>query len=347
MQTVVSRVGSIALLAVSAAVDAHHSNAPHYDANRPVQIEGVVTEFEFVNPHAFVHVEVAGDSGAVAWDCEMAAAIMLSRRGWSADSLVPGQRVTVNGIAARRDPHGCSIRSIVLDDGTELSPRGATTAVVERDVIGSAAPADTDLRGVAGVWVRDSARRPNGPLTGPGPADREPPGAEHFTAEGAVAQTTYDQRFDDPSFRCSASSIARVWSGPGTPTEIRLDGDRLTIRHEFMDTVRVARFGVREHAEGLAPVEFGHSIAWLQGDTLVIDTIGYSAGILFPHPGVVHSDALHTVERLSVDPDGTLRVAWIAEDARYFTAQFAGEFLYRPSQYQVQPYDCTVDNANR
>jgi hypothetical protein len=341
------RAGLMILLAVSGTAGAHHSNAPHYDASRPVQIEGVVSEFEFVNPHAFVHVDVAGDSGTVGWDCELAAAIMLTRRGWSADTLVPGQPITVNGIAARRDPHGCSIRSIVLEDGTELTPRGVTAAVGERDDGESAVPADTNLAGVAGVWVRDSVRRPNGPLTGPGPADREPPGPEHFTAEGAVAQTGYDERFDDPSFRCSASSIARAWSGPGTPTEIRLDGDRLTIRHEFMDTVRVARFGVREHAEPLTPVDFGHSIAWLEGDTLVIDTIGYSAGVLFPHPGVLHSDALHTVERLSVDPDRTLRVAWVAEDPRYFTSSFSGEFLYQPSRYQVQPYGCTVDNANR
>ena len=115
-----------------------------------------------------------------------------------------------------------------------------------------------------------------------------------------------------------------------------------------MDFVRTARFGVREHAEELVPAELGHSIAWLEGQTLVIDTIGYTPGILFPHPGVVHSEELHLVERLTVDPDAEiLSVAFTAEDPKYFTQPFSGEFLYQPSPYAVEPYGCTPENSNR
>ena len=336
------------LLSVGVDVGAHHSNAPHYDATRPVQLEGTVTEFEFVNPHAFLHIDVPGDDGgSVVWDCEMAAAIMLRRRGWAANDFVPGQRITVNGIAARREPHGCSIRSIVLEDGTEVHLQGG--GLVQRsEVLAPAAASDAELHGIAGSWVRDMQRRPNGPLTGPGPRDLEPPGSEWFTEEGFAAQSTYDERFDDPSFRCSASSISRAWSGPGTPTEISVAGDQITIRHEFMDTVRTAQFGVREHPEDLTPVDFGHSIAWLEGETLVIDTVGFAPGVLAPHPGILHSDALHIIERLSVDAgDRALRVAWVAEDPKYFSMPFSGEFLYQPSEFPVEPYGCVVENANR
>lgn len=339
---------AIILLSVGFGVGAHHSNAPHYDATRPVQLEGTVTEFEFVNPHAFLHIDVPGDDGgSVIWDCEMAAAIMLRRRGWSANDFVPGQRITVNGIAARREPHGCSIRSIVLEDGTEVHLQGG--GLVQRsEGLTPAASSDAGLHGIAGLWVRDMQRRPNGPLTGPGPANPEPPGREAFTEEGLEVQATYDQRFNDPSFRCSASSISRAWSGPGTPTQIALTGNTITIRHEFMDTVRTAQLGVRGHPEGLAPVEFGHSIAWFEGETLVIDTVGFAPGVLTPHPGILHSDALHIVERLSVDAaDQTLRVAWTADDPKYFARTFSGEFLYQPSPYAVEPYNCTVENSNR
>jgi len=331
------------------AAQGHHSSAPHYDANQPVNLEGSVTEFEFVNPHAFLHVEVpTEDGGTVVWNCEMPAAVMLRRQGWSPESIAAGDQIAIEGIAARRDPHGCSIRTVVLADGTEQRLQGAP-AVASDSGGSTATPArDDPSHGIAGLWVRDSRRRPNGPAAGPGPADAGPPGPESFTAEGVAAQSAYDQRFDDPSFRCSPSSIVRAWSGPGTPTEIALEGDSLTIRHEYMDTLRSVRINTRDHGGDLAPVELGHSIGWFEGDTLVIDTIGYAAGVLLPHPGILHSDALHTVERLSVDrAENTLHVAWTAEDPKFFSRPFSGEFLYQPSPYAVQPFGCTLENANR
>jgi len=339
---------AVVLLSASVGANAHHSNAPHYDATRPVQIAGTVTEFEFVNPHSFLHVRVTDDAGSsVVWDCEMAAAIMLRRRGWSPDAFVPGQNVTINGIAARREPHGCSIRSIVSEDGAELQLQGGGV-VARNEAAESVYSADGALAGIAGTWVRDTQRRPNGPLTGPGPRNLEPPGPERFTEEGYAVQSTFDQRFDDPSFFCNASSISRAWSGPGTPTEITLAGDEITIRHEFMDTVRTVQFGVREHPEELEPVQYGHSIAWFEDDTLVIDTVGFAAGVLSPHPGILHSDAMHMVERLNVDiAERTLTVAWAADDSKYFAQPFSGEFLYQPSPFSVEPYDCTIENANR
>jgi hypothetical protein len=98
----------------------------------------------------------------------------------------------------------------------------------------------------------------------------------------------------------------------------------------------------------LTPVAFGHYIGWFEGETLVIDTVGYAAGVLSPHPGILHSDALHTIERLSVDAAGTtLSVAWTAEDPKFFSEPLSGEFLYKPSPYAVERFDCTVENANR
>ncbi len=44
---------------------AHHSNAPHYDANKPVSIEGVVSDFKFVNPHVVIYVDMANEDGTV------------------------------------------------------------------------------------------------------------------------------------------------------------------------------------------------------------------------------------------------------------------------------------------
>jgi hypothetical protein len=328
---------------------AHHSNAPHYDANRPVSVAGTVAGFEFVNPHSYLHIDVTeADGSSVEWNCEMPAAVMLRRQGWSADAFVPGQQVTVRGIAARRDEHGCSVRSVTLADRTEVSLQGGAVVAANAEVPEPTSNTAGRTSPVAGIWMRDSERRPNGPATGPGPAVRRPPPDETFTRAGLEAQAEYDQRFDDPSFSCSASSIVRAWSGPGTPTAIEIAGERLTIRHEFMDTVRTVDLSTREHPQGLTPAAFGHSIGWFEGETLVIDTVGYAAGVLSPHPGILHSDALHTIERLSVDAAGTtLSVAWTAENPKFFSEPLSGEFLYKPSPYAVERFDCTVENANR
>ena len=339
------------LITITPTAEAHHSSAPHYDASKPIRIEGTVTAFEFVNPHSFVHVRVVDASGtAVVWDCEMPASVMLRRQGWTPDKLVPGEKITVRGIAARRDPHGCSLQYGVLADGSEFrvrGPGGPEAAESSQSASAGAAPKG-GLGAIAGTWVRDLARRPNGRAAGPGPADRGPPGPEAFTAVGWQAQSGYDQRFDDPSFQCSAASITRAWSEPGEPTAIELADGRVTIRHEYMDTVRTVDLSMRAHPQEITPTLYGHSVGWLEGETLVIDTVGFTAGVLAPHPGILHSDALHVVERLTADVENkTLRVAWTAEDPKFFAKPLSGEFLFVPTSYAVQPYGCTVEHANR
>ncbi|MYJ94994.1 MAG: hypothetical protein F4053_05185 [Proteobacteria bacterium] len=72
------------LLFVCSSVTAHHSNAPHYDRERPITIVGVVEEFEFVNPHAFLHIRAENEYGeSVVWACEMQTANTIRRQGWT------------------------------------------------------------------------------------------------------------------------------------------------------------------------------------------------------------------------------------------------------------------------
>ena len=337
-------LGSILWL-VSATAGAHHSNAPHYDRERPIVIEGVVEEFEFVNPHAFLHILAENENGeSVVWACEMQTANTLRRQGWTEERFVPGQAVTVNGIAARRDPLGCSFTSAELTDGTTIARSGAV--VPPPDDESEDAPRTAFLDGgvpnLAGPWMRDRSRGQGGP--GPGSAR---PGADRLTPAGLVAAEGYDERFDDPSFECSASSITRAWSEPGTPTDIEQYDDRVVIRHEYMDTVRTIRLAA-EHDPALTPRPYGHSIGRYEGATLVIDTVGFEPGVLTPHPGILHSAALHVTERLTVNPDElSLMLEWTAEDPEFFTEPFSGANHYMPSLYAVSRYNCTPELSNR
>ena len=55
----------VAIVLIAATAAAHHASAPHFDRNRPIEIEGVITKFEFVNPHAYLDVDVTDTDGNV------------------------------------------------------------------------------------------------------------------------------------------------------------------------------------------------------------------------------------------------------------------------------------------
>ena len=149
---------STMVLMAGLTANAHHSSAPHFDANKTVSIEGVVTEFKLVNPHAWLYLDVEDENGTVHnWNCEMTAASALRRNGWTADLFKPGQTVSVEGIAARRDPYGCSFQSGELDDGTTITRNGVLEAP---EVL--VASAESSQRGFAGNWQTQPRRRGGG-----------------------------------------------------------------------------------------------------------------------------------------------------------------------------------------
>jgi uncharacterized protein DUF6152 len=117
-----------ALLAVSSAVpvQAHHSAAALYDLARTVSVQGVVTEFRFVNPHAMMLLDVTDDSGKAAkWTVELSGRLNLSEGGWNEHTIVIGQRVTVTGNPTRVDAPRVLFIKMVRPDGTELVTTGA------------------------------------------------------------------------------------------------------------------------------------------------------------------------------------------------------------------------------
>ena len=94
------------LLLGACTADAHHSISGMYDTRRDVRIEGVVTQFEFINPHAFLTLEIReSDRAAQRWRVELDDRGELSDIGMTAETLQPGDQVTVVGSPARREPN--------------------------------------------------------------------------------------------------------------------------------------------------------------------------------------------------------------------------------------------------
>ena len=80
----------------------HHSFAAEFDLNRPVEITGTVSRVQWTNPHAWLHLDVEGDDGNVqSWSIEMLGINTMIRRGWTRDTLQPGDIISVEGFGAR------------------------------------------------------------------------------------------------------------------------------------------------------------------------------------------------------------------------------------------------------
>jgi hypothetical protein len=118
---------AMTLLAItSVPATAHHSATAMYDVGRTVSIQGVVTEFRFVNPHAMMFMDVTDDTGKIIkWSVELAGRLNLAEGGWNEHTIVVGQRVTVTGNPTRVQAPRMLFTKLVRPDGTELLSAGA------------------------------------------------------------------------------------------------------------------------------------------------------------------------------------------------------------------------------
>lgn len=112
---------TLAVLAAGAPLAAHHSFAAEFDGSKPVTLTGTVTKMDWINPHAWLHMDVKGPDGkVVSWMVEGGAPNSLLRRGWNKNSLPPGTTVIVQGYRARDGSNRANGREVMLPDGKKL-----------------------------------------------------------------------------------------------------------------------------------------------------------------------------------------------------------------------------------
>ncbi len=120
MLPIVIAAGIVFALA-SAPAFAHHSFAAEYDSNKPVTLKGTVTNMEWQNPHARFYVDVKDETGKIInWELELGSPNGLMRRGWTRNSLKPGDIVTIEGYLAKDGSKLANARNITLGDGRKI-----------------------------------------------------------------------------------------------------------------------------------------------------------------------------------------------------------------------------------
>jgi hypothetical protein len=122
MRKTLTALGVVAAgLALTTSAAAHHAFAAEFDRNTPVQIKGKVTQMEWVNPHAWIHIDVVNEDGEVeSWMVEGGSPNIMLRRGFTRDSLLPGTEIEVRGYRALNGMNRANGSQITFTDGSRL-----------------------------------------------------------------------------------------------------------------------------------------------------------------------------------------------------------------------------------
>ncbi|MGI9257281.1 MAG: DUF6152 family protein [Gammaproteobacteria bacterium] len=319
--------GTIVLAWAGQAI-AHHGWTTHYDGDVYLSVTGTITDFQFVNPHAFVYLEIVNDAGETEtrW-CEMQSRVQLERRGVSAEHFAVGSTITIEGFASRRELIGCELAIAHFPDGTDLVLRHRDGEAV------FGAPLVEGDTSIVGTWYPDAYLVDAGSAADSG---------GQLTSEGEAAHAAFDFETQNPTLSCNPASNLRAWAAPGLPTRISRQENEIHIQHEFMDVHRVIRLDETAHSLDGQTTDLGHSIGRFEGDALYIETAQYRAGALWA--GRLNTADLTTTEKLWVDAEtGLLHLDWTATDPAYYTDTQRGSRTFVRTDLELGRFDCVPE----
>jgi hypothetical protein len=111
----------VALTPIGGALSAHHSFAAEFDFQKPVTLKGTVVQWEMINPHGWITMDVRGEDGRTTeWMVETSNPNGLMRLGWTKRSLKPGDEITVEGYKAKDGSNTANAARVTLADGRKV-----------------------------------------------------------------------------------------------------------------------------------------------------------------------------------------------------------------------------------
>jgi len=128
MKRLLLSVSVVIALFFAGSAYAHHSSA-NADSTKSITVEGIVKQFKWANPHAWIQLEAINSKGAKElWDLEMTSPALLVPNGWKATSVKPGDKVKVVAHPLKSGEPGGLFMSITLPTGQVLSQGGGAPA---------------------------------------------------------------------------------------------------------------------------------------------------------------------------------------------------------------------------
>ncbi len=325
----------IAMLATGVPAAAHHSGSV-FNTDVLLAVEGTVSRFRWGNPHVYIHVEALNAAGAlVEWEIETDATPILTRSGWSADTLRPGDPVVarINPVHDTSRTHA-RLRSLSKDDGSVWSARSSFAGTTSD--LGTGFRAD----GIAGVWatplstnahiweLRDTVRRLN--------------------ERGAELQASYDIATESPAGHCIAYPSPAFLAVPYL-NEIEVLDDRVIITGELYNTVRTIHTDGRALPENGELTNQGYSVGrWVDGE-LHVETALLEAHRSSLIDGSPAGTQRRVYERFRLNEDRSrLLIDFRVEDPEYLAEPFSGtaEWVYMP-ELELIGIDCDPEVSRR
>jgi hypothetical protein len=358
--------GAVALAFAGPAL-AHHGFG-RFELDKAVQYTGTLTRLELVNPHSYLYFDTMGPDGKpLSMRCEMRAATLIKRSGWDVAQFKPGRYIEVEGHPHRDDPHSCYLEKITL---------GGATTIDRNDQFSSGAPVDTSDRplrlasgepNISGDWAVEQSVLTIPPEGGNGAlvprslreeyaageitlaeirALNPRPARPVYTDAGSAAAENFRMWSpeDNPRLACMPTSIIFDWTFDWPVNRITQhttdSGEKvIDIDYGLFSFSRTIHMGMDSHPSGLAPSYAGHSIGHWDGDTLVVDTVGFEPGVLVPPTR--NSEQLHIVERFTLDTEKfALKREYTAEDPVYLAEPYKGSDTVLLSETPFERHPC-------
>jgi hypothetical protein len=324
-------LGCSILLVLAAPALTHHSSAA-FNTQEEVTVRGTIVEYSYRNPHVYMTLEVAKDDGStVEMEVEAGAPSVLNPLGFTRDSVMVGEVVTVAGNPGRRNPEELMLgRELFRPDGSYLPLNISSRSVYE--------DSDQTAASIAGTWF--SPRTSFFGFLGGG---RGWP----VTGAGRAAMSNVDP-LETPQKDCIPIAAPGLMFYPVANT-IRVGSDQVVMTVDWMDTERVVYLDGRAHPPSSETFLHGHSVGRWEGGTLVVDSANYREHPMGLSTSLPGSTQKRLVERFEVAADGkSLIYSGTMEDPVYLTApvEWSGEWLYRPNMPHSNS-ECDVETARR
>jgi hypothetical protein len=338
---------------------AHHG-AGLYDMRKNVELEGKLTRVDFVNPHTYVYFDVVGSDGKViAMKCETRGATVLRRSGWSPEMFVKGTSIKITGHPHREDPSACTVETMTLGQKPTLERYQQLSDAKSVDRTKRPFRLPNGKPNLAGDWAQEQqvlATPPGGraglvpiskaadiragklPMPAGVPGWFPPPVKLTAAGEAAAAALRKRPTSENPRLSCQPTSILFDWVFDGAIGRITQSTN--VIKMEYgVGLTRNVQMNMTAHPANIKPSRAGHSIGRWDGDTLVVDTVGFLPGSLAGN--LPHSDKLHVVERFTLNPT-TLELTRdiVAEDPVYFADKYVDSDSVLPADAPFKVEAC-------